>query len=209
MDINRNCIYAIGVLVILCVLLNAAARHPQKGEIGEKKVADILKKLPGDKYRTINNVLLKRHDGKTVQIDHIVVSLYGIFVIETKNYKGIITGNDYLEQWTKHVYKKKYYFFSPTRQNYGHIKALEELLGLPGSCFVSIVVFLPGARLRVKSRIPVIHTKRLKRIIRSYRTIQLDSTQVREIEDRIHHLNIHSKRAEKKHVKRIKKATRK
>jgi len=39
--------------------------------------------LAKDKYNLIHNVTLLTEDG-TTQIDHIVVSQYGVFVIETK-----------------------------------------------------------------------------------------------------------------------------
>ena len=57
-----------------------------KGYLGERSVAVILSFLPFDKYKIINDILIKSND-RTIQIDHLVISLYGIFVIETKNYK--------------------------------------------------------------------------------------------------------------------------
>ena len=80
-----------------------------KGIIGEKKVSVVLATLPNSDYIILNDVMLPTEKGST-QIDHIVVSLYGIFVIETKNYKGWITGSSYAEQWTKNMYGKKYKF---------------------------------------------------------------------------------------------------
>ena len=62
-----------------------------KGFIGEKTVALLLATLDKRKYRTINDLII-RADGKSSQIDHVVISNYGIFIIETKNYKGWITG---------------------------------------------------------------------------------------------------------------------
>jgi len=53
-----------------------------KGYIGEKSVAIILSFLPSDKYKIVNNILIKSN-GRTTQIDHLVISIYGIFVIET------------------------------------------------------------------------------------------------------------------------------
>jgi hypothetical protein len=58
-----------------------------KGAIGEKSVAFLLSGLDKRKYKLINNIMLSVGN-KTTQIDHIIVSNYGIFVIETKNYKG-------------------------------------------------------------------------------------------------------------------------
>ncbi len=40
--------------------------------------------LDPPKYKAINVLMLKT-EGKTSQIDHVVVSNYGVFVIETKN----------------------------------------------------------------------------------------------------------------------------
>jgi hypothetical protein len=65
---------------------------------------------------------------KTTQIDHIVVSNYGIFVIETKNYKGWIMGNEYDEYWRQVIYKRKEKLYNPIKQNYGHILALKGVL---------------------------------------------------------------------------------
>jgi hypothetical protein len=73
------------LIVILIIRLMWNSYSPSiKGWIGEKAVADILAKLPNDQYKIINNLMIKTENGST-QIDHIVVSDYGIFVIETKN----------------------------------------------------------------------------------------------------------------------------
>lgn len=69
------------------------------GGVGEKTTSSILLFLDKSKYKVINNVVLKSGD-KTSQIDHIVISDYGIFVIETKNYKGWILGSENSEYWT-------------------------------------------------------------------------------------------------------------
>jgi len=59
-----------------------------------------LKRLPGKDFKVFNDVLLSTRYGST-QIDHIVISIYGIFVIETKNYRGWIHGNEKSEYWTQ------------------------------------------------------------------------------------------------------------
>ena len=64
------------------------------------------------------------------------------FVIETKNYKGWITGSEYSDQWIKNMYGKKYPFRNPLKQNYAHVKALEEKLGVSEDKFIPIVAFL-------------------------------------------------------------------
>ena len=91
-------ILIVGIPIVLFILLIKLL--PSKGAIGEKRVAHILKKLPEDRYKVINNLLI-RNNGYTTQIDHIVVSVYGIFVIETKTYQGWIYGGENSDYWTQ------------------------------------------------------------------------------------------------------------
>ena len=63
-----------------------------KGKEGENRVHNILMQLPDD-YVILDDVVLPTNKG-TTQIDHIVVSKYGVFAIETKNYRGEIYGDD-------------------------------------------------------------------------------------------------------------------
>lgn len=106
-------------------------------------------------YHRINNVTLPKNDGMTTQIDHIIVSQYDIFVIETKNYKGWIFGSEKQERWTQ-VTKggKKFQFYNPIRQNDGHIKALSNLLRLDLSYFHGIIWFGPDSELKTKEKLP-------------------------------------------------------
>ena len=97
--------------------------------------------LNGDVYKQINNVTIPTSNG-TTQIDHIIVSRYGIFVIETKNMEGWIFGSESQPKWTQSIFGKKFQFQNPLYQNYRHIKALEEFLGLPIDKFHSVVSFI-------------------------------------------------------------------
>ena len=76
-----------------------------KGIMGEFFVNLVIHiKLDKKKYHLLKNVTLPTEDG-TIQIDHIIVSQYGIFVIETKNMKGWIFGGEQQKTWTQKVYK--------------------------------------------------------------------------------------------------------
>lgn len=68
------------ILFILFVVASVVFRILQpriKGYLGEKSVATILSLLPSDRYKIINDLLIEV-DGRTIQIDHLVVSIYGI-----------------------------------------------------------------------------------------------------------------------------------
>ncbi len=66
-----------------------------KGKMGEATVSMLLKKLDKNKYQVVNDVLLSAEGGipRTTQINHVVVSIYGIFYeIEPRIMKGQIYG---------------------------------------------------------------------------------------------------------------------
>ena len=78
-----------------------------KGVVGEWFVNLIIKfNFKEPSYFLFKNVLLPTQDG-TTQLDHILVSKYGVFVIETKNMKGWIFGSEKQAKWTQQIYKHK------------------------------------------------------------------------------------------------------
>ena len=114
----------------------------KKGDVGEQivKVA-VLSKLDAAQYRHFSNLIIPAPNG-TTQIDNIVVSPFGVFVIEAKYFQGWIFGGAKQEKWTHTLSRfEKYAFPNPIHQNYGHIKALARLLRQPESRFHSVVVF--------------------------------------------------------------------
>ena len=112
-----------------------------KGEAGEMVVSYFLDKLDKSKYFVINDIILKLND-RTTQIDHIVVSCYGIFVIETKNWTGSIYGGSKKEFIYQYLGGVKYTHQNPFKQNIGHIKFLKDVLSsYPNLKYISIVAF--------------------------------------------------------------------
>jgi hypothetical protein len=129
--------------LILFIMLMAFFQSPFfKGRVGEALVnLNNGLRLYGEDYQKIRDLTLRLKDGSTTQIDHVVLSPYGIFVIETKNMQGWIFGSEHQKSWTQSIYGKKYTFQNPLLQNYRHIKALEEVLNIKEGLF-SIVTFV-------------------------------------------------------------------
>jgi restriction system protein len=112
-----------------------------KGWVGEVQGSLAAKiRLDSQVYRSINNVTIATANG-TTQIDHVIVSKYGIFVVETKNIKGWIYGDEKQAQWTQVLFRKKFRFQNPLHQNFRHTKALAEFLGIEHSKMHSVVMF--------------------------------------------------------------------
>ena len=180
-----------------------------KGMAGEIFVGYFLKKLlDKDQYQIVNDVLIPDQYGGTTQIDHIVFSRYGIFVIETKNWGGKIYGKDSSKYWDKYIFGKKFLEYNPIIQNGKHIKSLAELTGASEKCFMSAVIVLGFSILKNKDRIPesVGHSiPGLINYIKSYREEIMTAEELAAIVETIakHRLknSFRNKRAHTKYVK--------
>ena len=151
-----------------------------KGDMGEELVAKRLSKLPEAEYKIINNLLIN-HKGKTTQIDHVVVSEYRIFIIETKNYQGRIYGGVNSEQWTQNIYGKKYKFWNPIRQNQGHIRVLSHIVtDIHPDLFISIVTFSRRATLDIQNSENVVYWDELCNVILSYQSKWISTEQAQK-----------------------------
>ena len=121
-----------------------------KGVLGEWQVNLLIKFfLDKNDYHLIKNVTLPTDDG-TTQIDHIIVSKYGIFVVETKNMKGWIFGSPNQKQWTQQIFKHKSKFQNPLHQNYKHVKTLEACLNSKNDSIFSVIIFIGDSTFKTK-----------------------------------------------------------
>lgn len=198
---DKNIIILIVIFIVVAGIFNTPF---VKGKLGEVSIKSKLKKLPVDTYKIFNDIMIKNSKGNTNQIDHIVVSKYGVFVIETKNYQGWITGNEKSEKWTQTIYKKKSHFYNPIRQNYGHIRALMEMLDLPQGKFILIVAFSTRADLKVNaSSSYVVYFSKVLEIIRMYKEIILTDDQVNNIVESLQKNNIIESEQRRNHAKKI------
>lgn len=101
-------------------------------------------------YHLMNHVTLALEDG-TTQVDHILVSRFGVFVIETKDYKGWIFADAKQARWTQVLYKAKFRFQNPILQNLRHVRAVQHQLDfLPSSAIRSAVVFTGEAEFKTE-----------------------------------------------------------
>lgn len=179
-------IIALIIVLLIIALIYATFRRSPKvlGQIGERRVYSILTKLP-DEYNLFNDVLLQTKIGRTMQIDHIVVSPYGIFVIETKNYQGIIIGNGNSDEWRQNIWGNEYNLYNPEMQNLSHVNVLRQILPYKAGRNVhSIVVFMDKARLSLRNiKESVIYSHELLDEIKAYKTVIFTEDEVKEVNE--------------------------
>ncbi len=195
------------VLIIIGLVVLFRSNLPKaKGAKGELRVARQLRKLKDEQYKVFNDVLI-RTGTRSSQIDHIVVSIYGIYVIETKNYSGWIHGNENSEYWTQSIYNEKAKFRNPIKQNWAHIYALKEVLSdFQQVRYYPIVVFAGSGELKnIVSKTLVIYDHQLFQTIMDKRgTPILTIEQVNKIAAKLEEINIKDKKLRKQHIHQVK-----
>jgi hypothetical protein len=159
---------------------------PLEGWIGEKAAGWALNRsLDASTYKRVDNVIIPTGRGAgTSQIDHTIVSRYGIFVVEIKNYKGQIYGQHKAPQWLQVVNGGRRWFPNPIRQNYGHVTALAEFLGYPEPVFQPVVFFI-GDSVFKTAMPPNVLSSGLVDYILARRLVRLREEQVHEAVSRL------------------------
>lgn len=155
------------------------------GARGEIRTAGFLRKLPENDYYIYNDVLL-RFGNSTTQIDHVVISRYGVFVIETKNRHGKIYGSEDKEFWSQYLPQRLYKYRgnqefklrNPIWQNNGHIRSLRRIITDNSVPFYGIIVFPPDAKIKVNTISPVMSWRRVNRYIRQFSDVALSDETV-------------------------------
>jgi hypothetical protein len=151
LDVYLKVLLWLALIACLAVLVLPALPR-LKGRISEWLVHRRLQRaLPASHYTVFRDLTL-RHASEagvdTIRIAHVVVSPYGIFVLENRYHSGWIFGAEREPEWTRIHYHSRRKFQNPLRQNHVHIRALQDLLGLDAAVFHALVVFSGSAEIR-------------------------------------------------------------
>ncbi|WP_407507221.1 nuclease-related domain-containing protein [Vibrio parahaemolyticus] len=201
-----NVLVQVWYLVPLLLIVSVFKSRWLKGVFGEFLVNRLLSKLPESDYTLIKDVTLPTSDG-TTQVDHIVVSKYGIFVVETKNMKGWIFGSARQKQWTQKIYRHSSKFQNPLHQNYKHIKALETLLGCSEEHLHSVIVFIGDSTFKTEMPPNVTYARGSIRYIQQFNDVVFSDNDYARLTESINRLKL--KRGvitdlkHRKHVKEV------
>lgn len=114
------------------------------GSSGEQIIYITLRdKIHIPEKQILRNVYVPTIDGKTSEIDILVISRKGLLIFECKNYAGNIYGDMKRKRWVQYLGKQKNYFYNPFLQNKNHVKHLKKYLeqfgDLPSISFVTTI----------------------------------------------------------------------
>jgi len=195
------------IFIIIFVVLIYVFHHESPDSLGargelkvQNKIATLVNNEAG--FQVFNDLILEAPGG-TTQIDHIILSRFGLFVIETKNLKGWIFGGANQQQWTQTLYRKKYKFQNPLHQNYKHIKAVQNLLDVKQSIIFSIVVFVGDSQFKTQMPSNVIKLHELIPYVLSHDTVVLNDQDIETFSKILSNPAYSDSSNKKKHIKNI------
>ena len=175
-----------------------------RGWLGEKKTAfHLWLSLTRKTYPRFHNIIIPSKNG-TTQIDHLIISVYGIFIVETKNKKGWIFGAEKQPKWTQTLYRKKYTFPNPLRQVYRQKKVLTEFLSLDESCIKTLIYFVGDSEFRTQLPENVIDSG-LGHFIKKFRTELLSKGEVQRLTIKLKNFLSQSTLTKKNHLESLRK----
>lgn len=163
---------AVAAAAAVCALaarwMRTRAAILQSGLSGERKTVSILRTLPNEYHILVNPVLTAR--GQTAELDAAVIGKNGVFIVETKNHTGVITGKTDAEWWSQKKRNGAKSMKNPLLQLERQHRVVTRVLSEAGiSCPVrSYVCFAnPNARVGVRDERIYTDTAALRRAIQN------------------------------------------
>ena len=159
------------------------------GNRGEQTVINYIKNNFGDDTYLINDIRIQ-NEGKSTQIDHILVSPRGVFCIETKNYASAYTILNE-EKWSFYKQGEMITINSPISQSLYHTQMLSDILSRSAQRVVPLVIFTNnrGSVNGRDNRCKIIKANDLLRFVKGYKKVY-SNEQTRELAYKILALNI-------------------
>ncbi len=195
-------LFALGVAVLYFYLKSPSVI----GAAGERRVnATLGRKLDEQDYTLLEDLTLPTLQG-TTQIDHIVLSRFGVFVIETKNMSGWIFGGEDQARWTQVMRRHKSQFQNPLRQNYLHVRVVQDLLGIRLDQLENLVAFVGSAEPKTEMPWNVFWSRGdLYNYLASQRAVRFTDAEVLEFAQKLRNSTLQaSKEQRRAHVQHVK-----
>lgn len=173
-----------------------------RGWIGEKKTTFYLwLSLNSKVYRRFHDVIIPSGNG-TTQIDHLIVSPFGLFIVETKNRNGWIFGSKGQKSWTQSLYGNNYSFQNPIRQTFRQKKIISKFLRVDESTVHTIIYFVGNCKFKTELPDNVIKS-RLGKYIKQFKDRVLPPEEVDRVVGEIGYYVSESSLTARDHVRSL------
>ena len=150
-------------------------RNLQRGAAGEAETFSLLQQLPVADYSIFNTVVLAPDHAadRGVEMDHVVLSRFGIFVVETKRWGGHVQGGEEGD-WVQSIGRQVHLKRNPFAQNDRQVRRLRNHLGVGPSAIRGVVCFVGDTTLGPEVPPNVVRSTGLNTYITGFRTTVLD-----------------------------------
>lgn len=179
-----NVFWLVGILAalaVLALLVKMVVVPWVRGKRGEAQIDRLVRsQLDPAVYHLVSDLTLSAPEG-AAPVGHVIVSRYGIFVIESEACKGLIFGSESDAQWTQQVFGHRIRFPNPLRQTARHGRILAQLIKLPESCFIPLVVFADDCTFKPAAPESVVPFRGLIGFIKGHQAPLIQDRQVPEI----------------------------
>jgi len=207
MDIPRILTIVLSVVIALPLLALLAYKiiyRSNKGKYGERQVQVKLNKYIFKRGGfLINDVIVPGNNDKTSEIDHILFTNYGVFVIETKNLSGLIIGKEEDVNWIQVLGidgRIRNSVYNPVMQNQTHVDRLNKILNI--NYIYNLVVFVQNNTRKIKSNY-VIKRRKLIKYLKSYNNKVFSDQEVTHLYEKIMYYKEHPIISKEEHINRI------
>lgn len=169
-------------LSLVLVVIYLALRLPLLvSGLLRRKTEKVLKQLDQGHYYSLHNLILQITPGRTLLIDHLVVSAHGIFVLKLCEHLGQIEGTEHGDFWIKNFFRSRKKFPNPLQKCKVQTKILRELLSGARIPITPIVIFSAFAQLNVDVSSLVLDVEELMPTIKCFETVYLKKEQIQAI----------------------------
>ena len=159
-----------------------------KGQAGEAAVTRILRELPAADYEIFTTVILpKQADRSRVEMDHVVLSRFGIFVVETKRWPGHVDGGEHGD-WLQTIGRRFHNHPNPNAQNDRQVRRLRTHIDIAPTAIRGIVCFVGDTELGQNVPANVVRGTSLLTYIAGFRAEQLNDEGLEHYRDKLSRL---------------------
>jgi hypothetical protein len=189
-------------------LKNFLYKLSRNGRFGEWLTHISALNFPGYK-KVVSHIYCVTNNTVPTEIDSVMVTRFGLVVIETKHFSGTLIGHVEQDQWTLQFKHHKRNLYSPIRQNQTHIYALNK--ALPQYKQVpkfSLIVVDEACTLQVTAdeNNRVVHRWQLNKQLKQWLNTQpmiLTRKQVKEIAEQLRKMRHISRKNKKTHLRHV------
>lgn len=175
----------IALIVVIVAAMSMLTSRWYAGKHAGRRTRRIAESLLDRKtYHQLHDVILETKDGP-VRIDHVIVSRFGVFVIEAMDMRGEILGKAFDPEWTQTVGGERIKFQNPLRPNYNRKLALDALLQIGEHKIFSVIAFTDGSKFQVEMPDNVTQGKDFVKYIKSKDTMLINESEIQGVVDTI------------------------